>query len=174
MRLKKFKTPVDFTIAGICIVVMCVLVVSVVWQVFSRYVLNEPSTMTDEIARFSLIWIGLLGAAYTAGAQKHLAIDLFTAQFTGLRRLLNQIFINLCILGFASFTMVWGGIRLLLKVFATGQVSPAMQVPMGYIYLVLPVSGAIIAYYSLLFIVDQLLEHRSNKRPPSTTSLEKT
>ncbi len=161
MQLQKFKTPVDKFIAGFCIVVMTSLVICVVWQVFSRYVLNQPSTMTDEIARFSMIWVGLLGAAYTAGMQKHLVIDLFTGNFTGLRKTINVIFVNLCVLTFSGGAMVWGGWRLVFKVFASEQVSPAMQLPMAYVYIVLPLSGIIISYYSVLFIIEAVLNHSS-------------
>jgi len=93
MRLEKFKQPVDKAIAGFAILVMGMLVVCVVWQVFSRYVLSQPSTMTDEIARFSMIWVGLLGAAYTVGAQRHLSIDLFTHNLSGRKKLVNQILV---------------------------------------------------------------------------------
>ena len=76
MILNRIKLAVDRTIAAFSVAVMIALVVCVVWQVFSRYVLNQPSTLTDELARFLMIWVGLLGAAYTVGAQRHLAIDL--------------------------------------------------------------------------------------------------
>lgn len=71
MILNRIKLAVDRTIAAFSVVVMIALVVCVVWQVFSRYVLNQPSTLTDELARFLMIWVGLLGAAYTVGAQRH-------------------------------------------------------------------------------------------------------
>ena len=55
---------------------MSVLVIDVLWQVFSRYVLNAPSSYTDELAGFLLIWVGVVGAAYVAANREHLAIDL--------------------------------------------------------------------------------------------------
>ena len=83
MRLEKFKQPIDRLLAGFTVAVMAMLVVCVVWQVFSRYVLAQPSTMTDEIARFSMIWVGLLGAAYATGKRRHLSIDLFVSDLKG-------------------------------------------------------------------------------------------
>ena len=158
MRLQTFKTPVDYFIAGFCILIMASLVACVVWQVFSRYVMNQPSTFTDEIARFAMIWVGLLGAAYTTGLQKHLAIDLFTGHLEGRKKYISVIFINACILAFALSAMIWGGWTLVAKVYSTGQVSPAMQIPMAYIYCVLPISGSIISYYSLLFIIEAVID----------------
>jgi TRAP-type C4-dicarboxylate transport system permease small subunit len=140
---------------------MTLLLICVVWQVFSRYVLARPSTMTDEIARFSMIWVGLLGAAYATGKRRHLSIDLFVSNLKGMPKLLNQLFVDLCVLIFAASAMVWGGLRLVLKVYSTGQVSPAMQLPMAYVYIVLPLSGLIISYYCVLYIIETLLNSRA-------------
>ncbi len=158
MRLEKFKRPIDRLLAGFTVTVMSLLVVCVVWQVFSRYVLSQPSTMTDEIARFSMIWVGLLGAAYATGKRRHLSIDLFVSNLKGTPKLINQLFVDLCVLLFAGSAMVWGGLTLVAKVYSTGQVSPAMQLPMAYVYVVLPLSGLIICYYCVLYILETLLD----------------
>ena len=63
MIFNRLKLAVDRVIAAFSVAVMLALVVCVVWQVFSRYILNQPSTLTDELARFLMIWVGLLGAA---------------------------------------------------------------------------------------------------------------
>jgi TRAP-type C4-dicarboxylate transport system permease small subunit len=173
MRLEYVKKPVDWALASSAVLIMALLVICVVWQVFSRYVLNAPSTFTDELARFAMIWVGLLGAAYTAGAQRHLSIDLFTHRLTGRLRQANVVVVNLLVMAFAAGPMVWGGWRLVARVAATGQVSPAMQLPMSYVYLVLPVSGGIIIYYSLLFILDALLSQRQPGQAPSALLEEK-
>ncbi|AEV39683.1 TRAP dicarboxylate transporter, DctQ subunit (plasmid) [Pseudovibrio sp. FO-BEG1] len=152
-KLKKF---IDVIIAAFSVSVMALLVVCVTWQVVSRYILGQPSTFTDEIARFSMIWVGLLGGAYCVGAQRHLAIDLFTGRLTGRKKLLFTAYSNLVVGGFAAATMIFGGMRLLLKVQATGQLSPAMLLPMEYIYLVLPLSGGVIVIYSLHFAIEAL------------------
>ncbi|MEM6161579.1 TRAP transporter small permease [Erwinia sp. P6884] len=159
MKIGKYKNAVDNLLALFCIIVMVMLVICVVWQVFSRYVLQQPSTSTDEIARFSMIWVGLLGAAYATGKRRHLNIDLFTSELTGIRKLFNQLFIDGAIFFFAATVMVWGGMSLLLGVYETGQLSPALQMPMAYVYLVLPLSGVLICWYSLLYMVDTVKSH---------------
>lgn len=158
MNIETFKRPIDRLLAGFTITVMALLVVCVVWQVFSRYVLQKPSTMTDEIARFSMIWVGLLGAAYAVGQRRHLSIDLFTANLKGARRVMNLLFVDACVLLFSASAMVWGGLTLVTKVYSTGQLSPAMQMPMAYVYVVLPLSGLIICYYSVLFVLQTVSE----------------
>lgn len=135
------------------IAIMSILVVDVLWQVTSRYVLSSPSSFTDELAGFLLIWVGLLGAAYVAGRNEHLAIDLLL-QKTRLSRKRNlMIFIQLCILIFATTAMVIGGSWLVYTRFALNVKSAALELPLGYVYIVLPLSGFLIVYYSLRSII---------------------
>lgn len=152
MIFNRLKLAVDRVIAAFSVIVMIALVVCVVWQVFSRYVLNQPSTLTDELARFLMIWVGLLGAAYTVGAQRHLSIDLLFMSINKRKQALLSLFINLLIFGFAGSVIVNGGIKLINKTLATVQVSAAMQIPMGYVYIILPLSGAVMMFYALWFI----------------------
>lgn len=87
------------------IFLMAFLVVDVLWQVLSRYILVSPSSVTDELAGYLLIWVGLLGAAYVSGKNEHLAIDLLLQHIRPSRRkllaivyLLDRIFIRcICI-----------------------------------------------------------------------------
>ena len=156
----RIKQAVDRLIAAFSVAVMVALVVCVVWQVFSRYVLNQPSTLTDELARFLMIWVGLLGAAYTVGAQRHLAIDLLAMSITPRKQ--KMLVINLLIFIFSGAVIVTGGVKLIAKTLATSQVSAAMQIPMGYVYLILPLTGIIMMFYALWFITNGL---RSLKQP---------
>ena len=75
------------------IFLMAFLVVDVLWQVLSRYILVSPSSMTDELAGYLLIWVGLLGAAYVSGKNEHLAIDLLLQHMRPSRRKLLRLFI---------------------------------------------------------------------------------
>lgn len=152
MIFNRIKLVVDRVIAAFSIMVMSVLVICVVWQVFSRYVLNQPSTLTDELARFLMIWVGLLGAAYTVGAQRHLSIDLLSMALQPRKQALLSIVVNLLIFLFSGGVIVTGGMKLIGKTLATTQVSAAMQIPMGYVYLILPLTGIVMMFYALWFI----------------------
>ncbi|HEY2451452.1 MAG TPA: TRAP transporter small permease [Scandinavium sp.] len=152
MLFDRIKRAVDGTIATFSVIVMVALVICVVWQVLSRYVLSQPSTLTDELARFLMIWVGLLGAAYTVGAQRHLSIDLLAMSVGPRKQALLSVIINLFILLFAGGVIVSGGVKLIEKTLATSQVSAAMQIPMGYVYFILPLSGIIMMYYALWYM----------------------
>lgn len=144
------KKIVDKILSVILIALMAFMVINVLWQVASRFILNSPSDFTDELAGFQLIWVGLLGAAYGTGQNLHLAIDLLPDKLKGAKKKMLQYFINLCILSFALSVMVIGGIRLVYLTFILEQFSSALQLSMGYVYLVLPLSGVIIVFYCVL------------------------
>lgn len=135
------------------------LVVCVCWQVLSRYVMPQPSTATDELARFMFMWIGLLGAAQASAHKQHLAIDLLAMKLTGSAKKVLNILIECCIIVFASLVMVYGGWSLAAKTFANNQVTPALQVPMGYVYMIVPVAGVLLVFFSLVAIYEQLSGH---------------
>lgn len=142
------------------VIIMSVLVIDVLWQVTSRYLLSSPSSFTDELAGFLLIWVGLLGAAYVAGRHEHLAIDLLLQKTRPERKRNLMILIQLCILLFALSVMVVGGSYLVYTRFILDVKSAALQIPLGYVYIVVPLSGGLIVYYSIFSLIN-LFEHES-------------
>lgn len=154
--LLSVKNIIDKFLSWTVVVLMSIITVNVLWQVFSRFVLQNPSSFTEELARYMLIWIGILGAAYVAGQKLHLAIDLLSTKLTGKSKSVLEIFIQLCIFVFSFFVMVIGGVRLVYITLQLNQISAALQLPLGYVYLVLPISGILMMFYSICFIVDEV------------------
>ncbi len=142
------RTLLDRTIFVICSVILCIMVLDVTWQVFSRYVLSDPSSFTDEVARFLMIWLALLGGAYLFGTRGHLAVTMMVDRFSARGRYLTTWFSYILILFFASFTLIYGGINLVLRTMK--QVSPAMHIPMACVYSILPICGVLIILYVCL------------------------
>ena len=144
----------DSLLGQTLIVLVLVLVLSVIWQVASRYLLQAPSSWTEELARFALIWIGLLGAAYAYRTRAHMGIDLLSNRLAPPGRRVLRIAIAGSVLLFALAVMVTGGMRLVLLTAELEQVSAALGLPMSAIYLVIPISGMLIAVYALVEIAD--------------------
>ncbi len=139
----------DKFLAGFVTVLMGVLVVNVLWQVISRYLVGHPSPFTDELAGFLLIWVGLLGATYITGNKEHLAIDLLHHKLSPKGKLKINLIINILITLFALVVLVLGGSNLVYITLHLSQLSSALQIPIGYVYLVLPLSGIFIMYYAI-------------------------
>ncbi|EKB50962.1 TRAP transporter small permease [Cecembia lonarensis] len=144
-----FKSNVDKFVAGVLIFLMGIMVVNVTWQVVSRYIFQNPSSFTDELSRFMLIWLGMLGAAYVAGQDQHLAIDIFPQKLVGKSRAKLMIFIYSLVLLFAFLVMVLGGSNLVYITYILGQKSATLQLPLAYVYSIIPISGLLVAYYQI-------------------------
>ncbi len=145
----RFRTHIDRMLEVFLIILMSTLVINVVWQVASRYIFAHPSPFTDELAGFLLIWVGMTGAAYVKGKNEHLAIDLLHAKFSPRNKIKLLIFINFLIVVFCLSVLLIGGIWLVYTRFVLGQISAALQIPVGYVYLIIPVSGVLMTYYAL-------------------------
>ena len=111
-----------------------VLVLDVLLQVFSRYILNTSFTFTEELARFSLIWLSILGAAYLNGKREHLSMDFLYQKFNAKNQKKVLYFIEICVFLFALVVMVIGGFNLVYTTLHLGQLSGTLRIPLGYIY----------------------------------------
>ena len=126
---------------------MALMTLDVLWGVFTRYALGHQASWSEELARFLLIWIGLLGAAYASGRNLHLSIELLLPRLSPGRQYLLLQLVDLLVMSFALAVMVGGGIRLMYLTRVLGQSSPALQLPMWLVYSVLPLSGLLVVYY---------------------------
>ncbi|BFP42024.1 TRAP transporter small permease [Flavobacteriaceae bacterium GF1] len=143
------RNRINTLLEKLLLVIMAVMLISVIWQVVSRYLLGSPSTLTDEIASFSLIWLGLYGAAYATGKELHLAIDLIPASTIDKAPIFFTGLVAFAIVLFAVCVMVVGGINLCYLTFLLAQKSAALEIPLGWIYSAVPISGMLITYFSL-------------------------
>jgi len=156
--MQKFSRWIDKALAAVLTSLMAGMVLAVTWQVFTRFILRRPSSVMEELARFLLIWIGVLGAAYALRTKSHLGIDVLAGRLTGIRRRVVETLIHVSVILFAFFVMIVGGLRLVRLTFALNQISAALGIKMGYVYLVIPLAGALVIYYSAAFIVQAVSE----------------
>ncbi|MEP4532952.1 MAG: TRAP transporter small permease [Cyclobacteriaceae bacterium] len=144
------RNRIDKVLSWTLVVLMSVMVINVLWQVASRYLLGSPSLFTDELANFLLIWVGLFGAAYAAGQKAHLAIDILPNKLTGQKKHILNVIISVLSILFALTVMVIGGLRLVWLTLSLEQLSATLRVPLGYVYLAIPLSGLLIIYYTIV------------------------
>ncbi len=134
------------------------LVLDVLWGVFSRYVLHNQSPWTEELATMLLIWVSLLGAAIGFIRRSHLGVDYFVNKMSLKNQVIGEIIVYILIALFASFVMIYGGTRLVALILKLGQVSPAMQLKVGYIYMAVPISG----FFILIFSIETIIKNVTN------------
>ncbi|REJ81220.1 MAG: TRAP transporter small permease [Acidobacteria bacterium] len=150
----RWRRRLDSWVGGLCAALLALMVVNVSWQVFSRYVLRDPSSVTEELARFLLIWLGLFGGAYALGRGQHVAIDALVVRLPAGWRRGTSIAASLCVLTFAISLLLFGGTRLALLVHRLDQESAALGVGLAWVYAALPLSGLVFAGFALLDLAD--------------------
>lgn len=148
----------DQVLARVLAMLLAVMVLNVTWQVLGRLLLGVSTPWTEELSRFAMIWVALLGTAYGVGRGSHLALDLLPNSLHGVgRKILEQVIYQI-VLVFSLVVFVGGGVRLVWVSLQLGQISAALHWKLGYVYLVVPVTGALIIFYCLAGLMEAQLQ----------------
>ncbi|MFV2104184.1 TRAP transporter small permease [Micromonospora sp. LOL_024] len=127
------------------------LVLDVGWQVFARQVLNSPSGWSEELAKYLFIWLGLLGGGWVFGQRGHVAADLAVQRMPEKVQRFMGVLVQLCTLAFAGLVLIWGGYQMVRLTW--DQTLTGLPVNVGWMYLALPISGVIIAFYNVYHVI---------------------
>ena len=90
------------------------------------------------------------------GRGAHLGIDYFVSKLPDKTRVRIELFVFACMALFSLLVMVMGGMSLVFRTFYLKQISPALHLEMGYVYLAVPISGAFLVLYSLIGFFERL------------------
>jgi len=153
--LKKGRIALCRLLEFALIVAVTALVLVVLWGVFTRYVMSEQAKWSEELARFLLVWVSLLGGAVAFGEKAHLGVDFFVEKFDPSARKLTTVLGQLAVLFFAVTIFIIGGSNIVAN--NMEQMAPALGkygIRMGHVYMALPIAGG----FMILFAVEQLLE----------------
>ena len=159
MILKNISNSVNKLVGIFCICIFIVMLTSTVLQVFTRYVLNSSLSWTEELARFTFIWITMLGASIALKNKSHAAITMIIDHLPIKIRKVIFIITDLLILFFA-YLMVFQGIK--MGIATSHQYSPAIHIKMTYIYLSVPFAGLIIFLYKLCDLYQNIISKNYN------------
>jgi TRAP-type C4-dicarboxylate transport system permease small subunit len=129
-------------IAGIAGVALVTVVGAI--QVFFRYVLGASLFWSDEVMRYSMIWVVFLVAGLSYSRGEMLGAELLSAALPSRMRQVVEIAGKLCVIGLL-LTIAWYGIELTASTATTR--SPAMQVPMNYIYAAIPTGSLLLVLH---------------------------
>ena len=156
---------IDKIIEILCTVIMGYMVLAVCWQVITRFILKNPSTLTEEILRYLLVWTTMVGGAYAYGRRKHLSINMLTKKLPHKQQKMLDIIIQVIVIVFAVVVMIMGGLHLVGT--TSNQISAALHLPMPYVYASIPVGGILIIFYSLIFIMEDIKEMSGKAAEPA-------
>lgn len=131
----------------ISVVLFVVLVAVVMWQVFTRQVLQSPSGWTTTVSQYLFIWLVLFSVAMVFGERGHVAVDFFARLMPRPAQRVSSVLVSLSVLAFALLGLVWGGLRGMS--ISWGQAITGLPVSVGQMYLALPIAGLLIAVFAL-------------------------
>ena len=151
--MRRFILRLDRWLTGLCLTVACLLLANIsclgLWQVTSRFVLEQPSTWTEESMRRLLIWMVMLGVVASLRQGALVSVDLMLRLSRGAFHQMVRWIITVVNLTFLS-VLIWFGIDLVWRV--RFQTFASMEISMGWAYAALPVGAAlaviaVIAYH---------------------------
>ncbi|GIN63384.1 C4-dicarboxylate ABC transporter permease [Robertmurraya siralis] len=152
--MSKFFKLLNKGIEYLLMVLVALMVISCVWQVMSRYIFGQASAQTEELMRYSIIWVSIIGGAYVYGEKGHLAITFFADKLNKALAKVISIFIDAAICIFSAIVLIYGGAQIVSATMI--QISPGMGLPMGYMYMALPIAGLLFILYSIDQITTKL------------------
>ncbi len=145
-----FRLWLDRALRTICVILFALLVLLVVWQVFTRLVLNSPSAWSEEAARYTFVWASLIGIAIAIGEKADVVMDFLVEKLPKNGQRVVDVVAYLSVLFFAVYVMVYGGFKQASQSWT--QTNPLLPFTQGQLYLAVPISGVLITFYLILHI----------------------
>lgn len=147
-QLRKILNNILNVLAGVSFLAMVALTC---WQVITRYILQNPSSWSEELVSYLFAWMALLGASIVVGECGHMNIPILVDRMGPAARKVLNIFAEVVACIFAAVILVYGGIQ--ITTLAMGQMTSSLGVPIGIFYIVLPLCGVLNIIYTILNII---------------------
>lgn len=155
--LKYFNTSVKWFLA----IMMMAIAALTFYQVFMRYLFNNAPSWSEELVRFLFIWCSFVAAAIGVKERIHIGIDVFVSLLPAKVRSLTEILVNLGIIVFSGYMIKYGWAVTLMT---QRQPSPALGLPMSWVYLSIPVMGVMLILYCSLEIINIVRNFSEDRR----------
>lgn len=150
--MKMLKSIFDKSLAFLLCTTLISMVAVAFWGVFTRLVLKNQASFTTEYLRYALLWTSLLAGAYCFGEKGHISITFVKDKFRGNTLKALNVVTELVNIFFAVTVLILGGIQGVKL--GMNEISPTLFIRIGYIYMVLPVSGVFVTFYSIVNLMD--------------------
>lgn len=148
-KLREILTHLLNVLAGGSFLVMVVLTC---WQVLTRYVLNNPSSWSEELVSYMFAWMSLLGASLVTSERGHMNIPILIEKTSPAMQKIFLCLAEVIAFLFSAVILAYGGFQ--IANLAMGQMTSSLGVPIGIFYIVLPLCGILNMIYTLLNVVD--------------------
>ena len=144
----KIKAGIMRVLSIVIIFLFAFMTVIGTYQIVTRYFFNKPITVSDELLTYSFTWMALLASAYVFGKRDHMRMGFLADKLTGSARKALELCIDALTFALAAVVLVYGGISITRLTMI--QTTASLRVPMGYIYVIVPVTGILIMLFSAM------------------------
>lgn len=146
--LQRVMIPVIFVLGSLMFLV-------VIAQVIARYVFSYPLAWSEELARYLMVWLACLAASEAYAKGHHVGVTLILHALKPALRKIMILFTHLAV-AVVMGVITYQGVK--LSYLLRNQVSPAMEVPMTWPYLAVPVGAGVMLIQALAFFFKQVGE----------------
>ena len=138
--LRNLNTVIKYFVATL----MMIITVLTFYQVVLRYLFNSAPSWSEEMVRFLFIWSSFVAAAIGIREGIHIGIDVFVNLVPRRIARFIEIIVSLVIMVFGAYMIYYGW---LVTRMTHSQPSPALGLPMSWVYLSIPVMGVLLIVY---------------------------
>ena len=141
---------------------MVSMTILVFLQVVFRYVWDSPLARSEEVSRFLFVWLTFISAANLVRIGQHVSVKSFVEMLPPVPKLIAEVIGHLIVI-FCSVLFLVGGFGITTKEWI--QLSPALQIEMGWIYLVIPIAAMLMIVWATVDLIATLCEMNERGKP---------
>lgn len=160
--LKSLRQGINQLLGWMNVALFGFMVVVGTYQILVRYLFNKPSTVSEELLTYAFTWMSLLAAAWVFGKREHMRMGFLADKLDDGKKQVLDLVIEGIIMIFAAIVLVYGGIQ--ITSLTMSQKTASLGIPMGYVYVVVPVCGILILIYGGLNLAD-LINGKNEQEP---------
>jgi len=137
--VKVYKKIADIFLSvysAVGLIALALVIICTFLQVLMRYVLPGSLTWTEEGARYAFIWTSMMGASLASRHCSNASIDFLESLFKGKTRIVHFVILHICILAIAVLIFPYG-LKMVSQMMMRS--SSALGIPMGFVYLAIPI-----------------------------------
>lgn len=152
--MQKFKAILNKIMETACSLIFALMIIVGTYQIVTRYVFSRPSTISEELLTYSFTWLAMLAAAYVFGKRDHMRMSFVADKVSPKGQIMLSIFAEIATIVFTALVLLYGGVA--ITQLTMSQITASLGIPMGYVYIIIPICGIITIIYDIINISELL------------------
>lgn len=152
--MQKFKAILNKIMETACSLIFALMIIVGTYQIVTRYVFSKPSTISEELLTYSFTWLAMLAAAYVFGKRDHMRMSFVADKVSPKGQIILSIFAEIATIVFTALVLLYGGVA--ITQLTMSQITASLGIPMGYVYIIIPICGIITIIYDIINISELL------------------